>query len=141
MRVGAHAQQQHIEERATTGAEGFVTTGEVEQLVDWVGIVEAGRLTLSEPIESLLARFRRIEITLPDPDSNLFGAPETWLEVKRENNLVQAIETRYDAGKFEHYRQQRLQGATVVVQPLTLRQIFIATAREGRAQSRGAAAA
>lgn len=114
---------------------------EVEQLADWVGIVEAGKLTLSEPIESLLARFRRIEITLPDADSNLFGAPETWLEVQRDTNLIRAIETRYDAEKLEQYRQRHLKGATVSVQPLTLRQIFIATAKAGRAQGRGAAAA
>ncbi|ATC64963.1 ABC transporter [Nibricoccus aquaticus] len=37
---------------------------EIEQLADHVAILDAGRLKLSEPTESLQARFRRIELTL-----------------------------------------------------------------------------
>ena len=40
---------------------------EIEQLADHVAILDAGRLKLSEPTESLQSRFRRIELTLPAP--------------------------------------------------------------------------
>ena len=40
---------------------------EIEQLADHVAILDAGRLKLSEPAESLQSRFRRIELTLPAP--------------------------------------------------------------------------
>ncbi|HEY4246669.1 MAG TPA: ABC transporter ATP-binding protein [Lacunisphaera sp.] len=105
---------------------------EVEQLANWVGMIEAGRLTLSEPTESLLARFRRIEVTVTAGEFPLPSAPETWLEVQREGNLVRAIETRYDADRFEQYRINRLQKMEAVAKPMTLRQIFVVQARESR---------
>ena len=36
---------------------------EVERLADWVGFIDAGRLALAEPVDSLLRRFRLIEVT------------------------------------------------------------------------------
>ena len=35
---------------------------EVERLADWIGIINQGRLELAEPVSSLLARFRHIEV-------------------------------------------------------------------------------
>src|SRR5687768_17638842 len=35
---------------------------EVERLADWVGFIDRGRLTLAERVDSLLARFRRVEV-------------------------------------------------------------------------------
>jgi ABC-2 type transport system ATP-binding protein len=112
---------------------------EVEALASWVGLVEGGRLTLAEQTEDLLGRFRRIEVTVNGDDFSIPSAPETWLEVRREGNLVRAIETRYDAQKLEAYCRHRLGDATVVAKPMTLRQIFVALAREGRALGRDAA--
>jgi len=109
---------------------------EVEQLASWVGIIEAGQLALSEPTEDLLARFRILEVTLNEGDFAIPSAPETWLEVKREGNLIRAIETRYNAEKLEQYVRYRLKNATVDVKPMTLRQIFVVLAREGRSQAR-----
>jgi ABC-2 type transport system ATP-binding protein len=113
---------------------------EVEQLASWVGLVEGGRLTLAEPTEDLLGRFRKIEVTVNGDDFNIPSAPETWLEVKREGNLVRAIETRYDPARLEGYRRHKLGDAAVVAREMTLRQIFVAMAKEGRAQGRDAAA-
>ena len=113
---------------------------EVEQLASWVGLVEGGRLTLAEQTEDLLGRFRKIEVTVNGDGFNLPAAPETWLEVEREGNLVRAIETRYEAGRLESYRRHRLGDGAVVAKPMSLRQIFVALAREGRAQGRDTAA-
>lgn len=110
---------------------------EVEQLVDWVGIIEAGRLTLSDPIDALLGRFRKIELTVGEADFHIPSAPETWLEIEREGNLVRAIETCFSEERFEQFRSHRWKGMQVVAKPMTLRDIFVATAREGRAHGRG----
>lgn len=112
---------------------------EVEQLADWVGIVEAGRLSLSEPIEALLARFRKIEITAKEHELHVSLAPETWLEVEQTGNVMRAVETRYVPEQFEH-ACRRLGDVNIVAKPMTLRQIFVVVAREGRAQTREPAA-
>jgi ABC-2 type transport system ATP-binding protein len=109
---------------------------EVEQLADQVGIIEGGRLTLAEPIEALLARFRRIEITGEASDLHVPSAPETWLEVEQAGNVMRGIETRFSPEKFEHYCRHRLRGATAIAKPMTLREIFVVTAREGRTHAR-----
>jgi len=108
---------------------------EVEQLADWVGIVEAGRLTLSEPNETLLGRFRRIEISGHESELNSASAPETWLEVEQVGNVLRAIETRYCAETFEDTCRRRLKATEFVARPMTLRQIFVSVAREGRAHA------
>jgi ABC-2 type transport system ATP-binding protein len=113
---------------------------EVEQLADWVGIIEAGRLTLAEPIEALLARFRRIEITGTEGNLHIPSAPETWLEIEQVGNVMRAIETRYTTQQFEHYSRHRLKDATAVAKTMTLREIFVVMARTGRAQARESAA-
>ncbi|MEO6006040.1 MAG: ABC transporter ATP-binding protein [Opitutus sp.] len=113
---------------------------EVEQLADWVGIVDAGRLTLAEPIDALLARFRTIEITGLADDLQICSAPETWLEVEQAGNLVRAIETRYSPDDLERDCLHRIKGQAVVAKPMTLRQIFVAVARDGRNQARKPAA-
>jgi len=113
---------------------------EVEQLVDRVGIIEAGRLTLSEPIDALLGRFRKIELTVGEADFHLPSAPETWLEVERDGNLVRGIETRFSEEKFNQLRYHRWRGMQVVANPMTLRQIFVTTVREGRAHGQRPAA-
>lgn len=109
---------------------------EVEQLADWVGIVEAGRLTLSEPIESLLERFRLVEISGNEADLRTSVAPETWLEVEQAGNVMRAVETRYSAEQLESDCRRRLNSFSVVAKPMTLRQIFVVMAREGRAKAR-----
>ncbi len=37
---------------------------EVERIADWVGVINQGRIDFSERIESIQARFRRVEVTL-----------------------------------------------------------------------------
>jgi len=36
---------------------------EVERLADWIAVLEQGQLRFAEPLDSLLRRFRRIEVT------------------------------------------------------------------------------
>src|SRR5262249_47993619 len=54
---------------------------EVERLVDWVGVMTAGRLALAEPVATLQGRFRRIEVTVQAPAPE--GLPATWHDVQR----------------------------------------------------------
>lgn len=102
---------------------------EVERLCDHVAMLDAGRLQLSEPTESLLARFRRVEVTGVAP--NIITAPG-WLEWERAGALTRFIETRYEGEATERAWRERLGEATVSVQPMTLREIFMVLARASR---------
>ena len=101
---------------------------EVERLADYVGIMEMGRLRLSEPTEALQGRFRRVEVT---------GAPEGaepgrgWLEWQRAGALTRFIETNYAGEATEDGWRLRFGDAAVTAQPMTLREIFIALTRSG----------
>jgi len=113
---------------------------EVEQLADWVGIIDSGRLHLAEPIETLLGRFRRIEVTLAGEDGVVRGLPDHWLEVERVGNFVRAIESAYEPGMLNEVRGSLPPNAEVAVKPMTLREIFVVLTRVSREQSKKAAA-
>ena len=111
---------------------------EVERLCDRVAVLDNGRLRLDEPAEKLLGRFRRVEVT---------GAPEAAapaaaeLEWARAGTLTRFIDPAYAGETTERAWRERFPGATVVAQPMALREIFITLARSGRTETpKGAAA-
>lgn len=106
---------------------------EVERLADRVAMIEAGRLRLSETTEALQARFRRVEVTLNDGGADWANLPPTWLEPDRAGNLVRFVTTDYQPETTEAACRARFPQGTVVVRPMTLREIFIVLARDGRA--------
>jgi ABC-2 type transport system ATP-binding protein len=113
---------------------------EVEQLADRVGLIDAGRLRTAETVEAMLARFRRIEVTLPEGTDADGALPGSWLEVERSGNLLRAVETAFSPESLDGYRHGRFAGAEVAAKPMTLREIFVVLARVGRAETREAAA-
>ena len=113
---------------------------EVEQLADWVGLLDGGRLDFSEPIESLQARFRRVEVTVRAGAGMPSVPPASWLEVERAGNLLRFVESQFPPGGYERYRQEFVDGAEAVIRPMTLREIFVVLARANRNRSAQTAA-
>jgi ABC-2 type transport system ATP-binding protein len=108
---------------------------EIEQLADHVGILQAGRLQLSEPTESLQSRFRRVEVTLPSSftlPSSPFALPSTWLGYERTGSLARFIDTRFDAASTEAACRTHFPDAAITAHPMTLREIFVALARDSQ---------
>jgi ABC-2 type transport system ATP-binding protein len=104
---------------------------EVERLVDSIGFIDTGRLVLSEPFSDLHARFRRIDVTAqtwPEP----LPAADTWLGVQAAGRVLRLIESRYVEGGTERRIAAMAPGAVIDVQPMTLREIFIALVRRQR---------
>jgi ABC-2 type transport system ATP-binding protein len=98
--------------------------------------LDTGRLQLAEPVESLQARFRRVEVVLNAPrtsdlDSGGAGATD-WLNYERSGHLVRFVETRFSQGREGLYRE-RFPDANVTATPLSLREIFVALALQQRA--------
>ena len=116
---------------------------EVERLVDSVGFMDAGRLLLAEPLTELLDRFRRVEVTIADSNGGIEGAadpaglPATWIGWIRAGRLVRFVETRHGGTNLEEQVEALFPGARADVQPMTLREIFVALVRQRRAQTQG----
>lgn len=112
---------------------------EVERLADHVALLEAGRLQFSETTESLLGRFRRMEVTVPGAAS-LGAPPAGWMELEQKGGLVRFIETRYAREATDRACRENFPEGAVTAHPMTLREIFVTLARASRNQPKGAAA-
>lgn len=106
---------------------------EVERLADWVGIMKEGELQLCEQVSSLQARFRKVEAVLPSEGGDPGQVPESWLLVDRAGHRLSFVETQYSNGNTEQDLQRRIPGCEqIVVNPMSLREIFLALARTYR---------
>jgi len=105
---------------------------EVERLVDTVAFIDAGRLVLCEPFADLQARFRRIEATTDAADPQPSATPDSWIGLRQAGRVVRFVETRYVEGETERRAGERFSAAAIDVQPMTLREIFVAIVRERR---------
>lgn len=106
---------------------------EVERLVDAVAFLDAGRIVLSEPMTTLQGRFRAVEVTFADPGP----APElesSWVGVTAAGRVVSFTDTAYSGAASDERISARFPGARIEVQPMSLRQIFVALVRHRRGQ-------
>ncbi|MCG6988839.1 MAG: ABC transporter ATP-binding protein [Gemmatimonadetes bacterium] len=107
--------------------------GELEALADWVGFLDAGRLILSEPMEVLRGRFKRVEVMMNGgPFVALEELPPDWLSVDRAGKRATFLIPDHgtDSGQDEVHR--RFPGAArVEVRGASLREVFVGLAREG----------
>jgi ABC-2 type transport system ATP-binding protein len=113
---------------------------EVERLCDRVALIDAGWLQLTEPTETLQARFRRVEVDLRDGPANLVGSPAGWLELEQAGNRVCFVDSQYHREVTEGECRVRFPEAEVKAYPMPLRDIFVALARSGRSKQGRAAA-
>ena len=111
---------------------------EVERLADQITLLEAGRLKFTETTESLLGRFRKIEI---DQEVGVLGGPvpATWIGWESGAGRASFVDTAYDRVATERACRERFPSAAVQARPMTLREIFVTLARPGR-KTQGAAA-
>ena len=110
---------------------------DVERLADHVGIIERGQLRLNEKTDSLLGRFRSVELTgAPDGAT----APPGALEWNRAGSLTRFVATDYAGENSERAWSKRYAGASLRKVPLTLREILIVMARAGREAGKSTAA-
>lgn len=102
---------------------------EVERLADRVAVLDGGTLRVNECTEELLARYRKVEVT--NAPENIEAGPG-WLEWERAGALTRFIETNYAGEATEDGWRLRFGGAEAVARPMTLREIFVTFARDGR---------
>ena len=106
---------------------------EVERLADHIAIIDQGRLKLSESVESLLGRFRRVEVNLGDGDMHPEAAPvEDWLQLERSGQRVRFVDARFSEAESNFRCGRCFPGAVVSVQTMPLRDIYLALACSGK---------
>ena len=111
---------------------------EIENLASHVGYLESGHLLFSEERTALLERFREVELTLDDAPSLDRKWPESWMHVAAAEHAVRFIESRFDQERTSsEIRQLFGEALDATYRPMSLRAIFVAIARAGRAFSRG----
>jgi ABC-type multidrug transport system ATPase subunit len=105
---------------------------EVEQIADWVGIIEQGKLLLEARLEDIKNEFRLV--TAAGESLPAFGPPEV-LSATRAGAFWKYVVARDAEGFAARLRQQ---GATVTdVSALNLRQIFLELTRKEEPCTRG----
>jgi ABC-2 type transport system ATP-binding protein len=106
---------------------------EIENLVDWIGFLDHGKLQFSEESEKLQARFREVEVTLPQAAAIPADLPGSWLRPVAGGNVIRFIESRYVEGESEQRIKHFFPSAdNLSVSPMSLRSIFITLAKTGK---------
>ncbi len=112
-----------IEDHVSQGRTVFFSShhlGEVEEMADWVGIIEAGRLRLEAPLDDVRSQFRVVIASGRDLPAT---ASDQVLSVTADAESSRYI-VRQDADAFVS-DLQRHGAAVLLVQPLSLRDVFL----------------
>lgn len=110
---------------------------EIESFSSHVGYLEQGQLHFSEELESLIARFREVVVTLEEPVAVPASWPAAWLHPEAAGTVLRFIDTRFDAERTPSELRRLIAGVRdIAADGKPLRSIFVALAKAG---SRGAA--
>jgi len=126
-----------FEEREWTMFISSHDIAEVERLADWVGIIDGGKLCLSESLASLQARFRRVDVMLADGEVVPSHLPEKILLPEFAGPTARWIEPDFvdEQASGERVRHLLPDDARVAFSPLSLREIFVTVTRSLRSNS------
>lgn len=103
---------------------------DVERFADWVAVIDGGKLKVSESLESLQARFRRVEITLKPGQLLADGEwPSEWRDVEQAGALLKFVDTAYRGPESEAGYAEKFPDAMVRVSRLSLRENYLVIAR------------
>ncbi len=118
---------------------------EVESFATHIGFLHQGKLLFAEELGKLTARFREVTLTLPPPAAGVAGAtltrtsaavPESWLLLEQTPTAARFVHTHADSQPLTEQLATVFTATdtpSVQVMPMTLRGIFLALAKSGRA--------
>jgi ABC-2 type transport system ATP-binding protein len=106
---------------------------EIESFASHVGYVEQGRMRFSEELSQLVERFREVEVTFDGPARMPETAPENWMQMNTSAAVVRFIESRFEPERTKaEVRSAFGEVRDVTFNPMTLREIFLAMAKNAR---------
>jgi ABC-2 type transport system ATP-binding protein len=110
----------------------FISThdlSDIETFATDVGFLSEGQLLFQESMESLMQRYRAVNITLDD-DVPPAVLPASWINRKRSGSVLSFIDSKFSEGALHHDLERLgLSHRHLEVQPIGLRSVFTATAR------------
>lgn len=105
---------------------------EIESFATHIAFLAEGRLRFAEEMDSLVTRFRQVEVTV-DPNSILPERrtwPREWLQPEASQVLVRFVDTCFDEENTAAVVRRHFSGVrTIAAHPVPLRSIFVALAR------------
>jgi ABC-2 type transport system ATP-binding protein len=121
----------------SSGSEGWTVVlcshdiGELEALADTVGFLGDGRMQLSEPMDSVRDRFKRVEVVLRDASPLASGAIDAgWLDVERSGQrLTFMAQQAHDDFVSRIVRPRFPDAVRIDVLDVSLREVFVALAK------------
>ena len=117
---------------------------EVESFATHIGFLHQGHLLFAEEMTSLQARFREVTVTLPPPlpgeppavFTQTGTPPESWLLLEHTLTAARFVHIQANSQDVAAQVAQVFptpHPATITIVPMTLRAIFLALAKSGRA--------
>ena len=120
----------------SAGSEGWTVLlcshdiGELELLADWVGFLANGRMSLSQTMDTLRGRFKRVEVVTDGVDTLDRADLDDWLSIERAGNRLTFVTSNANDGFESQLRSHFSTAAHVDVRDATLREVFVALAKE-----------
>lgn len=110
---------------------------EIESFASHVGYLEQGQLRFSEELASLVSRFREVELTFDAPPPLPAQPPATWMQMSTSAAVIRFIDSAFDQEQTAAtIRTIFGEARDVTFAPMSLRSIFLAMAKSGRATTR-----
>jgi ABC-2 type transport system ATP-binding protein len=107
--------------------------GEIESFASHVGYLEEGTLLFSDEMTTLSDRFREVEMTLTSAATVPTNLPESWIQASAASSVVRFIESDFDEGRTTAEIEKIFgQSRNLTFTPMSLRSIFLATAKGRR---------
>ena len=122
----------------SAGSEGWTVLvashdiGELELLADWVGFLAGGRMVLSEPMESVKQRLKRVDITMEAARrAESLGGDIRVISMDNTDRHITALVDHAGPQSLDSAIRSRFPHATRIdVREASLREIFVALAKQ-----------
>jgi ABC-2 type transport system ATP-binding protein len=106
---------------------------EVERLADMIGFIDRGRLVFAEPVESLLARFKLVEVVAREGDVPAAPMRPEWISQGAAGRTLRFVDTDHAAADARQRIAAAFPNADVRASEMPLRDIVVVIARRAAA--------